>query len=143
MQMLAGGALKLQAGSLLGEWPVLYTRPVSGRSVAAFFYLAVFGALVGFTTYAWLLRVASPTAVSTYAYVNPLVAVLLGALLAGEALDAGVLLPAGLIVGAVLLITLRLPRREAPPDRPPVEPSRLPACSRRVARPPCQSSTTA
>jgi drug/metabolite transporter (DMT)-like permease len=105
LQMLAGGALLLLAGSLAGEWPLLLSRPVSMRSVLAFLYLVVIGALVGFTTYAWLLRVASPTAVSTYAYVNPLVAVLLGWLLVGEELDATVLLPAGLIIGAVILIT--------------------------------------
>jgi drug/metabolite transporter (DMT)-like permease len=106
MQMVAGGSLLVVAGSLLGEWPVLLARPVSGKSIGAFFYLSILGALVGFTTYAWLLRMAPPTAVSTYAYVNPLIAVLLGWLVAGESLDGGVLLPAGLIIGAVVLITL-------------------------------------
>jgi drug/metabolite transporter (DMT)-like permease len=105
MQMLAGGGLMLLAGSALGEWSLLGSRAVSARSLAAFAYLTAFGAL-GFTTYLWLLRVASPTAVSTYAYVNPLVAVLLGWLVAGESLGVEVLLPAGLIVGAVILITL-------------------------------------
>jgi drug/metabolite transporter (DMT)-like permease len=106
MQMLTGGALLVVAGSLFGEWPVLLGRPIAARSVAAFFYLVIFGGLIGFTTYAWLLRVASPTAVTTYAYVNPLIAVLLGWLIAGETLDARILLAAGLIVGAVVLITL-------------------------------------
>ncbi len=106
MQMLAGGALLVIAGSLLGEWPVLLGRTVSPRSLAAFFYLSIVGGLIGFTTYAWLLRVASPTAVTTYAYVNPLVAVLIGWLIAGETLDSHILLAAGLIIGAVLLITL-------------------------------------
>ncbi len=106
MQMLAGGALLAVAGSLLGEWPVLLGRPIAPRSVAAFFYLSTVGGLIGFTTYAWLLRVASPTAVTTYAYVNPLVAVLLGWLIAEEIQDPSILLAAGLIIGAVVLITL-------------------------------------
>jgi drug/metabolite transporter (DMT)-like permease len=109
MQMLMGGGLMLGAGTVLGEWPLWWTRTVSTQSLAAFFYLVIIGGLVGFSTYAWLLHHASPTAVSTYAYVNPLVAVLLGWLVAGEALDALVLVAAGLIVGAVILITL--PRR--------------------------------
>jgi drug/metabolite transporter (DMT)-like permease len=106
MQMLAGGALLVVAGSLMGEWPVLLSRTIAPRSVAAFLYLVAVGGLIGFTTYAWLLRVASPTVVTTYAYVNPLVAVLLGWLLGGESLDTRILLAAGLIIGAVVLITL-------------------------------------
>jgi drug/metabolite transporter (DMT)-like permease len=106
MQMLAGGAMMLLVGSLLGEWGTLLNRSVSLRSVSAFFYLTVVGSLIGFTTFTWLFRVASPTAVSTYAYVNPLVAVLLGWLLADEPLDTHILLAAGLIVSAVILITL-------------------------------------
>jgi drug/metabolite transporter (DMT)-like permease len=106
MQMLAGGALLVVAGSVLGEWPVLLGRSIAPRSVVAFVYLVVAGGLVGFTTYAWLLRVASPTAVTTYAYVNPLVAVLLGWLLAGETLDTRILLAASLVISAVVLITL-------------------------------------
>jgi drug/metabolite transporter (DMT)-like permease len=118
MQMLAGGAMMLLTGTLLGEWPVALAREVSTRSVLAFLYLTFIGGLVGFTTYAWLLRVASPTAVSTYAYVNPLVAVLLGWLVAGEALGAEVLLAAALVVGAVVLITLpRSPRVAATETR--------------------------
>src|SRR5262249_32618365 len=99
------------------------------RSAAAFFYLSLLGGLVGFTTYAWLLRVASPAALSTYAYVNPLVAVLLGWLVAGEELGAGVLVPAGLVVGAVALISLparggRMPVSAARPCRLPSPPLR-------------------
>jgi drug/metabolite transporter (DMT)-like permease len=107
MQMLAGGVLMLVTGTLLGEWPVLLNRPVSLTSLGAFAYLTVFGGLVGFSTYAWLLRHASPPAVSTYAYVNPLVAVVLGWLAAGETLDGSVLAAACLVIGAVVLITFR------------------------------------
>jgi drug/metabolite transporter (DMT)-like permease len=106
LQMVAGGALMILLGTLLGEWPILAGRTVSLRSLLAFAYLAVFGALVGFSTYAWLLSVASPTAVATYAYVNPLIAVVLGWLFNGEALDGTVFLAAAMILGAVIVITL-------------------------------------
>jgi drug/metabolite transporter (DMT)-like permease len=112
MQMLAGGALMLLAGTGLGEWGELATRQISTRSIVAFLYLSFCGALVGFSTYAWLLRVASPAAVSTYAYVNPLVAVLLGWLVGGEALGGRIGAAAALILGAVVLITL--PRQATP-----------------------------
>jgi drug/metabolite transporter (DMT)-like permease len=109
MQMMAGGALMLAAGSLLGEWSVLADRAISLRSALAFAYLTLVGSLVAFSTYIWLMRHASAAAVSTYAYVNPLVAVFLGWLLGNEALQANSLLAAGLIAGAVLLITLWRP----------------------------------
>ena len=117
MQMLAGGALMLVVGSLLGEWPVLMERTISTQSLLALAYLTVFGGIIAFTTYAWLLRVASPTAVSTYAYVNPLVAVLLGWLVVEEEVDARVGVAALMILGAVVLITLRPKKAEAPPGR--------------------------
>src|SRR5436309_1236090 len=76
MQMLVGGAVMFLLGTARGEWAQLAEQTISSRSILAFAYLVVIGALLGFTTYAWLIRVAPPTAVSTYAYVNPLVAVL-------------------------------------------------------------------
>ena len=65
-----------------------------------------FGSIVAFTAYVWLLRESTPARVSTYAYVNPVVAVVLGAALAGEALTARMLVAAAVIVGGVALITL-------------------------------------
>ena len=131
----------LLAGSLLGEWPILCTRPVSLRLRRGVLLPGRFRRLVGFTTYAWLLHVASPTAVSTYAYVNPLIAVLLGFLLAGEALDAGVLLPAGLIVAAVVLITLpRTLFRSSAGGEASTEPPR-PWPGRRITGRSCRSTT--
>lgn len=106
MQMLTGGGMMLLLGTCLGEWPAASSGKVTAASVWAFVYLAVVGGLVGFTTYAWLLRNASPSAVSTYAYVNPLVAVLLGWLFGGESLDATALLATAFVIGAVVLITL-------------------------------------
>jgi drug/metabolite transporter (DMT)-like permease len=107
MQMLAGGSLLLLVGALTGELARLDFHAVSTRSILAFLYLTVFGSIVAFTAYSWLLRNASPARVSTYAYVNPAVAVLLGWALAGEAMTTGSLVAAGIIVASVALITSR------------------------------------
>jgi drug/metabolite transporter (DMT)-like permease len=119
-QMLAGGALLVAAGSALGQWSRLDLAAVSTKSVLAIAYLVVFGALVAFSAYAWILRVAHPAAASTYAFVNPLVAVLLGWLFAGEEVST-TLGAGGLILLGVVLITAarsrgvtRLRRRASP-----------------------------
>jgi drug/metabolite transporter (DMT)-like permease len=105
MEMLAGGALCIVAGLLAGEEWAIDPGAVSRSSLLALAYLIVFGSLIGFTSYLWLLRVSTPARVSTHAYVNPVVAVLLGWALAGEPLTGGTLLAAAVIVGAVVLIT--------------------------------------
>jgi drug/metabolite transporter (DMT)-like permease len=104
MQMLAGGTLLVVAGLLTGEAGSVDPSTFSARSLGALAYLTVFGSLVAFTAYIWLLGVVSPSRASTYAYVNPLVAVVLGWALAGERLDARVALSAVVIVGAVAMI---------------------------------------
>lgn len=104
MQMLAGGALLIAAGVVTGEPGRVDPSAFSTKSLAALAYLTVFGSLVAFTAYIWLLGVVSPARASTYAYVNPLVAVVLGWALADEALDARVALSAVVIVGAVAMI---------------------------------------
>ena len=106
MAMLAGGAGLLLAATLTGEWGRLDLAAVSTRSLFGLVYLIVFGSLVGFAAYTWLLRVAPTPLVSTYAYVNPLVALLLGTLLAGEPLTPRVLVSALIIVSSIALITL-------------------------------------
>lgn len=105
MQMLAGGAFLFLLGVATGELSRFNLHSVSLRSTLAFLYLTAFGSVVVFTAYCWLLRNASPAHVSTYAYVNPAVAVLLGWALAGETLTTGSLLAAGVIVASVALIT--------------------------------------
>jgi drug/metabolite transporter (DMT)-like permease len=114
MEMLCGGALLLVAGAARGELAGLNPAAFTGRSLAAFAYLVVFGSLVGFTAYIWLLGVSSPARVSTYAYVNPVVAVFLGWLIAGEALTPRVLIAAAVIVAAVAVITTG-PRPQSEP----------------------------
>jgi drug/metabolite transporter (DMT)-like permease len=105
MQMLSGGALLGVAGALAGEPARLSLSQVSAGSAMAVLYLIVFGSLIGYTAYTWLLRSASPVLVSTYAYVNPVVAVFLGWLLVHEPVTGGMLLGAAIILAGVALIT--------------------------------------
>jgi drug/metabolite transporter (DMT)-like permease len=107
MQMLAGGAVLLIIGTVTGEWSTLDVAKVSSVSWIALAYLVVFGAIVAYTAYSWLLKNASPTSVTTYAYVNPAVAVVLGWAIAGESMTAQMLVGAAIIVGSVALITLQ------------------------------------
>ena len=104
MEMIAGGLILWGAGLALGEGARLNLGAVSGRSVAALAYLVVFGSLAGFSAYMWLLKVTTPARVSTYAYVNPIVAVFLGWIFAGEAVTLRTGLAALGIVGAVAII---------------------------------------
>lgn len=113
MEMLAGGALLLLASLLSGEVGSLRLAAVSSRSVLSFLYLVTAGSLLGYSTYAWLLRHASAAKVATYVYVNPVVAVLLGWAFAGEAVTARTLAASAVIVAAVALVTIS--RSEAPP----------------------------
>lgn len=105
MEMLGGGALLLAAGLLRGELGQFDPAAVTTPSLIALLYLITFGSLIGFTAYIWLLGVAQPAHVSTYAYVNPEVAVFLGWAIAGEPITARTLAAAAIIVGAVALIT--------------------------------------
>lgn len=104
MQLLCGGALLLIAGLAAGEWGELDPSRISGRSLFAFLYLVVFGTLITFSAYSWLLRVADPALVGTYAFVNPAVAVTLGWILAGEQFDGFSLGAAAVIIMGVGLI---------------------------------------
>lgn len=116
MQMLGGGAGLCLTGTLTGEWHQLVLANITTRSWLAVIYLALFGSLAGFTAYAWLLRSAPVSLVATYAYVNPLVAILLGSLFAQETLTLHVLLSALIIIGSVVLINAsRRVRPQAPP----------------------------
>src|SRR5205814_2301685 len=103
-QMFCGGLLLMLVGIVIGEPRRFDTSNVSLLSLGAFAYLVIIGAVVGYTAYLWLLRHCDPAKVATYAYVNPIVAVLLGALFANEALSLRTLLAATLIIGSVALI---------------------------------------
>jgi drug/metabolite transporter (DMT)-like permease len=105
MEMLIGGVLFFVLGGALGEWSRFSPAAVSLKSVVALLYLLVFGAIMGFTAYMYLLKHAPPARVSTYAYVNPVIAVFLGWAMAHESVNGRVLLAAAAIVSAVMLIT--------------------------------------
>lgn len=105
MQMLTGGALLAVAALIRGEHMQFDLADVSTRSIAGFIYLTTIGSLVGYTAYVWLLGVEPASRVSTYAYVNPIVAVFLGWALAGEPLSVRTAVAAAIIIGAVALIT--------------------------------------
>ena len=104
MQMLTGGAWMTLAGMATGELGGVRPATFSTASLAALVYLIVFGSLVAFSAYAWLLRAAPTSLVATYAYVNPVVAVALGWALAGEPITARMLVAGAVIVAAVVLV---------------------------------------
>ena len=101
MQMTAGGAVLVLLGLVKGELPGFHLDPIGAGSLA---YLIVAGSVVGFGAYVYALRHMSPTALGTYAYVNPVVAVALGWLLGHEAVTGRMLLAMALMVGAAALI---------------------------------------
>ena len=111
MEMLCGGAVLVVAGSLHGEWSRFDVGSISARSILAFAYLCIFGSMVAYTAYIWLVHEVSPAAASTYAYVNPLVAVLLGTAFLGERVSAFTAVAAVLIVIAVAVILAARGRR--------------------------------
>jgi len=104
IEMLAGSVGLYIASLLTGEWKTFNVGAVSQQSVLGLLYLIVLGTLVGFVAYTWLLRNAPISLVSTYAYVNPLVAILLGNWLVQEPLNWEVALAAAIIIGSVVLI---------------------------------------
>jgi drug/metabolite transporter (DMT)-like permease len=105
MEMLAGGALLVLGGLAGGELGTVRLDAISARSVLAFAYLVVFGSIIAFSAFTYLIDAAPPSRVSTYAYVNPVVAVVLGWLLAGEVITAQTVTGAAVIVGAVAMVT--------------------------------------
>lgn len=117
LQMICGGAWLLAAGLLSGELADLHPAAVTSRSLLAWGYLMIFGSIVAFSAYVYLLRHTEPAKASTYAFVNPVIAVLLGWALAGEPLNRRVGLAVAAIVPAVALIVTfrRRPRKARPP----------------------------
>jgi drug/metabolite transporter (DMT)-like permease len=118
MQMLAGGVGLAILSVLSGELLHFEPRAISTSSMLALLYLVIFGSLVGYSVYIWLLRVATASAVSTYAYVNPVVAVFLGWLILSEPLTPRTLVAATIIVGAVALITRGAGKEKSGADEP-------------------------
>ena len=117
MEMLAGGAGLFLAGTLTGEWGRLNLAAITPPSLWGLAYLIACGSLVGFVAYTWLLRVAPTPLVATYAYVNPLIAIFVGNLLAKEALTPRLLIAALVIVSAVALINTGRSKMTKPASR--------------------------
>lgn len=122
-QMLVGGVGLTIIGLLLGEWGLVQAEQFSFDSLAALAYLIVFGSVLAYTAYTWLLQHASVSRVATYAFVNPVVAIVLGALLLNEEINATMLIGAAMIVVAVAVVV----RTES---RPPQSPGALEASPR-------------
>jgi drug/metabolite transporter (DMT)-like permease len=119
LSLLAGAVMLLSTGTLAGESHGFAFSEVSRRSWLGLGYLIVFGSVIAFTAYNWLLEHYSPTLVATHTYVNPMVAVLLGWVFGGEVLTRRVGLAAGLVVLAVVLVDRgmnRLPLQVAPAE---------------------------
>jgi len=106
MEMLWAGVLFGALSVATGELGRVHWQGISRTSWLALLYLIVFGSLVGFSAYVWLLRSAPLSLVSTYAYVNPIVAVILGAIIAGEVLTPRILVAGSIILAAVALIVV-------------------------------------
>ena len=118
MEMLAGGVALMIGGALLGDIGRTEIADVSVRSLVAVAYLVIFGSIVAFTAYTWLLANVSVSTVGTYAYVNPIVAVALGAVLLSEPITLRTIVATVLIIGAVIAMVSGRPRtvEESGPD---------------------------
>jgi drug/metabolite transporter (DMT)-like permease len=116
LQMATGSLVLLAMGLLAGEAADFDPTAITGRSFAALAYLTIVGSLLAFSVFAWLLRVAPLPKVATYAYVNPIVAVILGAVVLGEPITARTIVAGAVIVVAVALIVTARSRaaRQAP-----------------------------
>jgi drug/metabolite transporter (DMT)-like permease len=129
MQMLSGGLVLTLVGTFAGEWTEFNVADASINSWLGFVYLIIFGSIVGFTAYSWLLKNALPSMVSTYAYVNPVVAVFLGWMIAGESLSLQMLIGAGIIIGSVALITSTGESKKDESEESDIETSQCPSFS--------------
>lgn len=113
VQMLAGGILLALASAALGEFRNFHPGNVSRGAWLALAYLIVAGSIVGFTAYVWLLHHESPTKVGTYAYVNPIVAVIVGYFLGGEALGLRTVVGTAFILISVVVIRTTRTKKQA------------------------------
>jgi drug/metabolite transporter (DMT)-like permease len=106
MQLLAAGGFSAIVGTVGGEMSAVHVSQISVSSWLGLAYLAIVGSIVAYLSYLWLLKVRPPAQVSTYVYVNPIVALLLGAGLAGEKITGWQILALGIILGGLLLVNI-------------------------------------
>jgi drug/metabolite transporter (DMT)-like permease len=117
-QMLAGGVLLTLTAAVLGEFHGFHAQSVSAKAWLSLGYLIVAGSIVAFTAYVWLIHHESPTRVGTYAYVNPVVAVVLGYLVGGEPIGVRTIVGTALILVSVVVITTmpKKTKKDSPVD---------------------------
>jgi drug/metabolite transporter (DMT)-like permease len=115
MQLFCGAVYLLILGIITGEPSRIQVESISRASIIALVYLVVFGAVIGYTAYIWLVRVTTPAKAATYAFVNPAIAVVLARLFDGEHLSVQKMIAAVIIIGAVVII-VRGQEKAAPPD---------------------------
>jgi drug/metabolite transporter (DMT)-like permease len=110
LQMLFGGVLMLAVGTALGEWPAI---SFNTRTLLAFLYLTLVGAVIAYAAYSYALQHLDIAIVSLYSYINPVIAVALGALILDEPFELRMVLAAGIIVGGILIVgpVMRTTRR--------------------------------
>src|SRR3954468_4296852 len=106
LQMIAGSVSLFLVATVLGELPTLHFAEITIKSFLGWGYLVTCGGLIGFTAYAYVLRETTPAKATTYAYVNPVVAVLLGWAFAREPISARTIAAAGIILAGVAMISL-------------------------------------
>src|SRR5882724_9337161 len=114
IQMICGSGWLLLTGVVTGELAHFDPTVITSRSVIAWSYLVVFGSLIGFSTFTWLMKHSTPARVSTYAYVNPIVAVFLGWLVLHEAVNPRIFVAAAIIIAGVAIITVAKTIKPAP-----------------------------
>ena len=112
MQMTGGGIVLVVAGLLLGETPWISSEVLSVRSLVAWTYLVVFGSFIAFSAFIWLMRNTTPARVSTYAYVNPVVAIYLGWAFGNEPITTRILQASMLLISAVVIVIRFSPKKE-------------------------------
>lgn len=114
MEMFAGGLITLAVGFLTGEGADLHLAAISRDSLLGFVYLVIFGSWIGYSAYTYLTTAVTPQQLGTYAFVNPCIALVLGWFIAGETITPRTLVAIGIIVGAVVLLTLKRAAAQRP-----------------------------
>jgi drug/metabolite transporter (DMT)-like permease len=113
LEMIAGGLMLSVAGAAFGELRALHFASISGASIAGYVWLVIMGSMVAYTAYGYAVRTLPTSVVSTYAYVNPIVAVVLGAVILQERITQNILIGGATIVIAVVIILMSNKRKEA------------------------------
>lgn len=111
MEMIAGGIIDIAVGLMTGEGAQVHLAAISRESILGLIYLIIFGSWIGYSAYTYLVTAVTPAQLGTYAYVNPCIALLLGWLIAGETIGPRTLVAMGIIIAAVILLTLKPAQR--------------------------------